>query len=167
MATHLKGKWIDSSSIDASRLHLSNNSGLESDSTSALQIQLKSGGGIIRDSSGLSVQGTPLYTVVDQTSSVSLTSSDTGKLYTNTDCTALVNFNLPSPSVGVNYTFAVQNENGLRITAPAGTFLRIGTFDSTLGGYLETYTLGSAVQLMCIDSSKWLGLMVMNTWTVV
>lgn len=55
MATLLNGKWLDSSSVSFPKLYLATDPAIESDGTNGIRVKVKSGGGITRDSDGISV----------------------------------------------------------------------------------------------------------------
>jgi hypothetical protein len=97
---------------------------------------------------------------------VSPTASDSRTAYTNEGASAEVNFNLPDAVPGLEYTFIVQDADGIQITAAAGDTIRIAGTVSASGGTAEATTIGNVIKLMAINTTEWIAVSVVGTWTV-
>ena len=98
-------------------------------------------------------------TAVTQASSpYSLTSNQSGQVFTNNGSTASVQFNLPtitdSDDLGLEYTFVKLTDDNVVIDAAAGEYIA----DSSSGGQIqnlqaaETY---ASITLVSVTTSKW------------
>jgi photosystem II stability/assembly factor-like uncharacterized protein len=110
------------------------------------------------------IQG--IYTVVDQTSSYVLLDSDHGKVYVNTNATAQIVFTLPSNLPGVSFSFIVNDSSGIEVDAAGGNYIRAGFYSSSSGGSIDSTSLWSSLQLVCIDATNWISQNMTGTWTL-
>jgi hypothetical protein len=95
-----------------------------------------------------------------------LTSSESFKLLTNEGSTAKNYHTLPSAYAGLQYTFIIQDSDGMRITAQSGDTIRIDGSVSTSGGYAESSTIGNVITLVAINATEWIAISVVGTgWT--
>ncbi len=119
---------------------------------------------------GLAVQTQAKYSPNPVTASssgpVALNVSDSGNLYTNEGATAEVEFNLPSAQVGLEFSFIVQDTDGIQVNANTGDTIRIGASVSAAAGLIETTTIGNAVKLKAINNTEWVAMSNVGTWTV-
>jgi hypothetical protein len=97
---------------------------------------------------------------------VNLTANDSGKLYTNEGATAEIVFNLPTAAADLEYTFVVQDADGIQINADTGDTIRIAASVSASAGLIETTTIGNTVKLKAINATEWVALFYVGTWTV-
>jgi len=86
-----------------------------------------------------------------------LVPKESGKIYTNEGSTEKNYITLPSAFAGLNYTFIVQDADGIRITAAAGDTIRIGSVVSAVAGYTESTTIGAVINLIAINNTEWIG----------
>lgn len=91
--------------------------------------------------------------------------SETGTLFTNEGVTALCYNTLPSASSGLTYQAYCQDSDGIRLTAQSGDTIRFSATVSSAGGYIESSTIGSYVDLVCINSTEWVARSYNGTWT--
>lgn len=87
-------------------------------------------------------------------------------VYTNEGATAISPFILPATVAGAKRTFVVQDADGIRVTAVAGSTIRIGSVVSASGGKIESTTIGSAVVLEAINATQWVAISVNGNWDV-
>ena len=95
--------------------------------------------------------------------------TETNYTYINTGSTSKANITLPSASVtdGVsNYKACVIDADGIRITAQSGDFIYNGSSASTSGGYIESTTIGSCIELIIIDTTNWMAISSTGTWVL-
>jgi hypothetical protein len=97
---------------------------------------------------------------------LTLTSSDSGKLYTNEGATAQIVFNLPTAAAGLEFTFVVQDSDGLQVVAASGDTIRIAGSVTVSAGSISTTTIGNTVHLKAINATEWIALSHEGTWTV-
>ncbi len=96
----------------------------------------------------------------------SITTDDSGTVFTNEGATGEAYLNLPSAAAGLTYTFCVQDADGLRIVADTGDTIRLSSTVSASAGYAESTTIGSTVTLTAINSTEWIGMSINGTWSV-
>jgi len=96
----------------------------------------------------------------------SILTTDSSKVFTNEGASALVYLNLPPAVIGLTYTFAVQDVDGIRIAADTGDTIRIAGSVSAGAGYAESTTIGSCLTLKAINATEWLAFSSVGTWAV-
>ena len=106
-----------------------------------------------------------LRTLVNKSSSDTLTTAQSNVIFENTGAGSQVELTLPAASAGLQYTFLVQDTDGIRIRAPASTYIRIGATSSTSAGYVESATQYSCITLVCLNSTNWVATSSVGTWT--
>lgn len=92
-----------------------------------------------------------------------------GSVITNHGAGSQVNFTLPSPTDGQEYTFVNVTASGLRVTCATGSSvtassINIGGTTSTTGGNVTTTTIGAVLRLIAI-ADVWYALHSSGTWT--
>jgi hypothetical protein len=97
---------------------------------------------------------------------LSLTAADSGKVYTNEGASAQIVFNLPAAAVDLNYTFIVQDADGIQIVAATGDTIRIAASVTPAAGNISTTTIGNTVKLIAINATEWIAVFYVGTWTV-
>lgn len=85
-----------------------------------------------------------------------ITSSESGKLFTNEGVAAKNYHTLPTAVAGLNYQFYVQDSNGIRIVSNTGDKIRLYDNVTITAGYIESTTVGSAIQLIAINNTEWI-----------
>jgi hypothetical protein len=106
-----------------------------------------------------------------QTSTYNITELESRTVYTNEGATDDLNirpFNLPSASADVSYqyTFIVQDNDGLKVVAAGGDTIRISGSVSAASGSIESTTVGDTVTLISINDTEWVATSTNGTWTV-
>lgn len=95
-----------------------------------------------------------------------ITSAESGTVYTNEGSTAQNYHTLPTAAAGLQYTFYVDNADGMRIVANTGDIIQINGVVSTTAGYCESLTIGSSVTLTAINATDWVATSVIGTWNL-
>ena len=95
-----------------------------------------------------------------------LAATESRKVFSNEGTIARNYHTLPNAAEGLQYTFVVQDADGMRITAQAGHTIRIGSSVSSSGGYTENTTIGSVLTLLGINTTQWFAMATVGTWTL-
>jgi len=94
-----------------------------------------------------------------------IVANETGRIYTNEGVTAANYHTLPLAAVGMQYTFVVQDADGLRVVANTGDTIRISANVTAAAGYVESTTIGSTVTLTAINATEWIATSKGGVWT--
>ena len=95
-----------------------------------------------------------------------LLATESRKALSNEGTAARNYHTLPNAVEGLQYTFVVQDADGMRVTAQAGHTIRIGASVSSSGGYTENTTIGSVLTLLGINTTQWFAIATVGTWTL-
>ena len=95
-------------------------------------------------------------------------SDESGAVNTNEGSTAENYETLPAAVAGLQFTFVVQDTNGMRITAAAGDTIRpiAGTAASATGGFIRCATAGAYIRLIAINATEWVAVGSAGVWTI-
>lgn len=104
--------------------------------------------------------------VVVKTTDYTVLVTDSDTVFTNEGATAGVNFTLPTAVSDYTYTFIVQDADGITVTANTGDTIRLAGSVSAAAGNISSTTIGSAVILVCINTTEWVAISIVGTWTV-
>lgn len=96
--------------------------------------------------------------------------TDSGKLITNNNATALLTVNLPN-MVAVAFTgfhmyIAVTDTDGIRITAFSGATIRIGGTATAAGGSITSNMVGSTIHLVNVNTTLWVAMAFTGSWSI-
>lgn len=91
-------------------------------------------------------------------------SGDQGKVFTNEGTTAKIDFTLPAAVAGMEFTFIVQDADGLRVVAAAGDTIRIGGSVSATAGNADSTSVGSVLRLIAVNATEWIAVAHEGTW---
>jgi len=94
-----------------------------------------------------------------------ITAAQSGTVFTNEGSTAVNYHTLPTAAIGLQYTFIVQDADGLRVTANTGDTIRLGTAVTATAGYIQSTQIGAAVILVAINATEWMATSITGTWT--
>ncbi len=100
-----------------------------------------------------------------KTTAYSVLSSDVGKKFTNEGASASVAFTLPTAVANLEYTFYVQDGDGLSVIAAAGDTIRIETLVTAAAGNVSSSTIGSSVTLKAINATEWVAISAIGSWS--
>lgn len=95
-----------------------------------------------------------------------LAAIESRKLLTNEGSTAEAYHTLPLAAAGIEFVFYCQDTDGIRVVANTGDTIRIGASVSAAGGFVRSSTSGSVLILVAINSTEWVAISVVGTWTV-
>lgn len=98
------------------------------------------------------------------TSPVTVTSSDSGKVFTNEGATGKIVFNLPTAVANYNYTFVVEDADGIDVVASAGDTIQFASTVTAAAGTITSTTIGSSITLVAINATEWVATSLVGTW---
>lgn len=95
-----------------------------------------------------------------------LTTQESRTCLTNEGATAQNYHTLPTAVAGLDFEFACQDSDGIRIIANTGDTIRdVGTVSAS-AGYIQSTVVGSVVRLKAINSVEWFVFYKQGTWTI-
>lgn len=104
--------------------------------------------------------------VQNKTTNYTITAAETGNTFTDIGAGAGINLTLPTPVVGLTYTFILKDQPSTdRIYASTGTTIRIGTTSTKSGGYINALVPYS-ITVRAISTTEWM-LIATNDITVI
>jgi hypothetical protein len=103
------------------------------------------------------------FVSVEATTPVSVAVADSGTVFTNEWATEKIVFNLPTAAANLIYTFVVQDDDGIDVTANTGDTIRIAADVTSTAGTITSTTIGSVVTLVAINDTEWVATQVV--WT--
>lgn len=106
-------------------------------------------------------------TIAVKAASATLAVSEIGRTVSNEGATAKAVYTLPTAAAGYRYRFAVQDADGVRVTAASGDTIRNGSAVSAAAGYIENTTVGSFVEIESLNATEWFVTCAIGTWTPV
>lgn len=121
---------------------------------------------IVTDVGALTAIQAPIAPTTQASSPYTVTNADSGKVFTNDGATAGVTFNLPTAVTGLQYTFVVQDADGITVVANTGDTIRIASGVSATAGNAASTTVGSTVYLVAINAVEWISVATNGTWVV-
>lgn len=108
--------------------------------------------------------------VEHKATSYTITEADNKKCFTNSGAAALVEFTLPAERIGLEFEFAVMDNNGMRQLVVGTDVILIGdALTSGTGlfdGYAESTTVGSTIKLKGTGAGAWMAFGPAGTWAV-
>jgi hypothetical protein len=105
--------------------------------------------------------------VVAKTADYTIQASESPALFTNEGAGAQVILTLPTASAGLTVEVFVQAAQNLRVKATGSETVRIAGTVSGAAGYAEATTVGNALILKAINTTEWVAISSVGTWTVV
>lgn len=106
-----------------------------------------------------------LVPVVAKTGNYSALATDSNNVFTNGGAVASVTFTLPAAASGFEYTFVVDNTNGIVIKASGTNTIRAGPVVSSAGGTMTSTMTGSSITIVAINTTEWMATSVLGSWT--
>lgn len=86
----------------------------------------------------------------------SVTTAESGTVFTNEGATASQEFILPAAAAGAGpFTFVVQDGDGIKVTAGSGDTIRVDASVSAAAGNIASTTIGDSVTLLAINATEW------------
>lgn len=95
-----------------------------------------------------------------------LIANESRTLLTNEGATAANHHTLPSAAAGLEFIFAVQDSDGIVVTAAAGDTIRNAADVSSSGGTATNSTIGSVIHLVALNATEWYTVSVIGTWVL-
>jgi hypothetical protein len=93
-----------------------------------------------------------------------LTDSHSGRIITNTGATGAQTFNLPPAVIGLHFIFALSAAQDMDVNPQADDQIIVLT--NAAGDAISSDAIaGSTVELIAVDSTKWLPIRRSGTWT--
>jgi hypothetical protein len=106
------------------------------------------------------------YAVTAVTTTAAPAATDSAAIYTNEGDADGAAVTLPTASAGYSFTFIVQAEQTLTITANTGDTIRIGGSVTAAAGSISAATIGNTITLVSINATEWVATAVVGTWTI-
>lgn len=96
-----------------------------------------------------------------------LTSGESGKLLTNEGTTAENYHTLPTAAANLQFCFANQDSDGIRITANTADTIKLGSATvSASAGFVRSVVQGSVLCLRAINATEWFSFELSGEWTI-
>ena len=95
-----------------------------------------------------------------------IVAAESRRLFTNEGATAENHHDLPSAVKDLEYTFVVQDVDGMQINAATGDTIRLAGLVSIAAGLIESVTIGSSVTLVAINATEWIATSIVGVWDV-
>lgn len=127
--------------------------------------------GVVRVSDGSTGIGKLLNAVLVEANTAgsgtpnAIAATESGTVFTNEGVTAKNFHTLPSAVAGHQFTFIVQDADGMRVVANTDDAIRVIDKVTAAAGYIESTTIGSTVTLVSINAVEWYATSIKGTWT--
>ena len=104
--------------------------------------------------------------VLIDTNGETLTNDHSGRIITNTGATGGQTFNLPPAVKGLHFIFSLSAAQNIDVNPQNDDkILGLGLSTSPGDAIRSNTTVGTTVELVAIDSTNWLPISVVGTWT--
>jgi hypothetical protein len=104
--------------------------------------------------------------VNNKTAGYTVLNTEPGRVFTNAGAGAGVTFTLPTPAAGLTYTFIVMAAFNLVVDAAAGHTIRVAGGVSSSGGTATNATVGSVITIVGVNTTQWIAVYTLGTWTL-
>jgi len=84
-----------------------------------------------------------------------LTSSDDRQFFGNSGAIEEVRYALPAATAGIQLSFIVVSDKGLRVIANGANQIYAGVISGSPGGYISSSGIGSETSILAVDSNNW------------
>lgn len=98
------------------------------------------------------------------TAGLTLTKTDTNKIYSNAGATARVDFSLPAVAPDLMFGFCCLDADGIRATAAGSDVIYLGTNVCAGGGFWQSVNIGSLLIIRGF-STAWVATMIQGIWS--
>lgn len=105
----------------------------------------------------------PIINLV-KASSYTLTVADIGKRTVNTGATSQPTYTLPPGVIGMHYLFYCDDADGIKVLAVSSDTIRDGSTVSAAAGYIDTTSIGAAMDLEFVSANHWAVVSKNGTW---
>lgn len=144
---------------------------LMSSGTNPQYVSLSGGVTSLSSTGGITLAST--LVVSNKTASYTILTTDTRTVFTNAGSTSTVTLTLPTPSVGLQYTFICigAHKFEIRVANTVSQMFKSNSSGSALSGpYLyfvgSSTSIGASIKIMAITTTIWQIINMMGTWTV-
>jgi hypothetical protein len=103
-------------------------------------------------------------TVYPFSSGQTLTELHSGRIVTNLGAISLLTLNLPPALEGLNFVVSLSAAQQVDVNPQTGDQI-IGLTDNAGDAIRSGSTIGTTVELVALDSTKWLPIRTIGTWT--
>jgi hypothetical protein len=97
--------------------------------------------------------------------SVSVYSTDSGKIFTNASALASQSWALPTAIAGLTYTFVVMAAQPLRVHPASGNAINIAGSQGADAEYWWADAVGESLTLVAVNNTDWIATAYTGTWT--
>lgn len=104
--------------------------------------------------------------VAAKTADYSVLATDSLAVFTNEGAVGKKNNTLPSAAAGLEYTFVVQDSDGLTVTAATGDTITDSVTVSAAAGNIDSTDVGAVVTLLAINATEWVVRAQTGVWTI-
>lgn len=115
-------------------------------------------GSAVTISDGAAMHGWRRRVVAQTGSGLSIAASESATSFSNDGAIGLVDVELPSAAVGIEFIFTVLAAQIYQIAALGADVIRIGAAVSSAGGTMTSATVGVSVCLFCPKAGLWVGI---------
>jgi len=84
-----------------------------------------------------------------------ISSAESGRLFTNEGASAIIVHTLPTAVAGLQYSFTVQDADGIRVTANTDDTIRLDGVVSAAAGTIESTEIGASIHVLAINAIEW------------
>lgn len=109
------------------------------------------------------IQTGPVTAVTD---TAAPSGTNVGTTYTNDGDLDGVTVTLPSAAAGLQFSFCVQTNQTLTITAAADDSIQVSGLNSGTAGSISSSVIGSTITLRAINNTEWVAVSATGTWEV-
>ena len=86
--------------------------------------------------------------------------------FTSEGTTEEIEFTLPTAVAGYQYSFVVQDNDGIKVIASASDTIRIGNLVTVAAGYISSNVIGSVITLTAVNATEWYATSYLGDWDV-
>ena len=104
--------------------------------------------------------------VVPEAATYSVAATDGNTFFTNSGVLGPLSFMLPTPVVGLTYTFYVDAASTVQVIASAGATIQVAGYTSAIGGGASNAVSGSVLQLVAISTTRWVAESYTGPWVI-
>lgn len=128
--------------------------------------------GVVRVTDGSTGISDLLHTVLVEANTAvaaapnAITAIESGTVFTNEGAAAENVHDLPTAVAGLQYTFIVQDADGIQVNAATADTIRHDGTVSASAGLIESATIGNVVTLVAINATEWIATTLVGAWTI-
>lgn len=104
--------------------------------------------------------------VLAKTADYTVLATDSFSVFTNEGTIAKRNNTLPSAAAGLEYTFVVQDSDGVTVTAATGDTITDSVTVSAAAGNIDSTDVGASLTLIAINATEWVVKSKTGVWII-